>query len=144
MRSQQLDSKCLDDPEHVLNDDQLWNELEHPDNSRRAAALSLVDALAELAALRAQRRRTSFLIERHRIFRVRSIIRDLRSEDVALVETAARAFTEAVLVSTAINAEKASPTSVIRRSADVLLEAGREEFADLGASSTLRKGAQKP
>src|SRR3569623_847148 len=108
MRSAHLDSKCLDDPERIFNDDQLWKELEHPDSLRRASALAFVDVLAELAALRAARRKTSFLIERHHVFKTCSIVDDIRSEDLDLVQSATRVFVVALRVSAVIEADQTS------------------------------------
>lgn len=144
MRSEHHDSDRREDLDHVFSDDQLWEELEHPDPSRRASALELVDALADLAGLRARHHGTGFLIERHRIFKVRSIIKEMRSDDVLLAEAASRVFTVAMMVNAVIDAEALPTTDEIRASARNLFEGVRKRLAELDAAAAKHRGAGKP
>lgn len=74
--------------EQVFTDDQLWSELEDDDAERRDAAREAIDALAVLAALRAERRRTNFIYERHHIFDVGLLEADVLTNDEELREAA--------------------------------------------------------
>ena len=76
--------------EQLFTDERLWAELEIADSERREAAVAAIDALAQLASLRAKQRGTSFIEERQWIYDIERLHDDVKRGDVALHAPALR------------------------------------------------------
>ena len=74
----------------IFDSERLWQELSHPDHERRHAAIAVMEALAELADLRAEKYGLSFAEARLHIFDRGLLDRDLRDADPAIVRAARR------------------------------------------------------
>jgi hypothetical protein len=129
--------------DYIFHDERLWAELEHPDDARRQSALALMDALADLAALRAKKWGTSFLIERHNILKMIPIEVDMEFGEPELRRAAFRVFGEAMILEALIEAEHMPITDEIRQSARALCTMARERLAQMDAEET-RQQASNP
>jgi len=121
--------------EQVFTDEQLWAELEDEDEMRQEAASEAIDSLARLAALRAQRRGTGFIYERHHIFDAGLFDADIQSGDEELREAALDALFDVTSVEALIECashvptpEETAQTRAICARLDAQIEAMRKEL----------------
>jgi hypothetical protein len=123
--------------EQVFTDERLWIELENDDEERQDAASDAIDSLAKLAALRAQRRGTSFIYERHHIYDAGLFEADVLTNDEELREAALDAIDDVFHVRGLIDVAEHVPTpedmaraKAIRARLDAKLEAMQKALSD--------------
>lgn len=91
--------------EQLFTDEQLWEQVESGDPYKRDSAIEAIDALANLAAVRARKRRTHFLVERHAVFDVALLNADLTSNDRELYDAAERAWDSVTHIAALVESE---------------------------------------
>ena len=102
----------------LFTDEELWTELERPDDRRRQSAEVVMDVLCNLAQIRAKVRGTSFLQERRTIFDVDRMLAEMRIHDGELHEAASRAWIEVCKLVAIRDAENMPSTEEDRRWAE--------------------------
>ncbi len=142
MRSEhERNSNLFLDRDYIFHDERLWAELENPDHARRQSALALLDALADLSALRAKKWGTSFLIERHNVLKMIPIEVDMEFGEPELRRAACRVFEEAMILEALIDAEQMPVTDELRQRAHALLAMVRERLARMDVEDTRRQAS---
>jgi hypothetical protein len=114
----------------LFTDDELWAELERPDDRRRQSAVIVMDALCELAQVRAKLRGTSFLQERRTIFDVDRLLAEMRTHEGELYEAAFRAWNEVCQLSAIRDAEHLPSTEEDRRWAEEVVSKLRAKIEE--------------
>ena len=115
-----------------FDDDRLWAELERPEGARKRSALRAVDALAELAWLRARVDRAPFVSARRAIYDWDLLRAELRGErGDELRDAASRAWDEVNRLTALREAEDGVATDEVRQSARELVDWVRERLDDL-------------
>ena len=89
-----------------------------PNDRRRQSAVIVMDALCELAQVRAKQRGTSFLQERRTIFDVDRLLAEMRAHEGELYKPAFRAWNELCQLSAIRDAENLPSTDEDRRWAE--------------------------
>jgi len=102
----------------LFTEEELWTELERPDDQRRQSAVVVMDVLCNLAQIRAKVRGTSFLQERRTIFDVDRMLAEMRIHDGELHEAASRAWIEVCKLVAIRDAENMPSTEEDRRWAE--------------------------
>ncbi|MEO8549390.1 MAG: hypothetical protein ABI678_05440 [Kofleriaceae bacterium] len=127
--------------DYIFHDERLWAELESPNDTRRQSALALMDALADLSSLRAQRWGTNFLIERHNIFKMIPIEVDMEFGEPELRRAACRVFEQALILAALIEVERIPTSDAIRESAHALGTMARKRLAEMDVEDTRRQAS---
>jgi hypothetical protein len=126
--------------DQFFSDEQLWGQLESGDAEKRRCAISAIDALANLAAVRARKRRTHFLVERHAVFDVALLDADMKGNDRELYDAASRAFDEVTFIAALIDAETMELTEQQKRECEELHEWTLAKLAELKRAEARRNG----
>lgn len=126
--------------ERFFSDEQLWEQLESGDAEKRRCAIAAIDALANLAAVRARKRRTHFLVERHAVFDVALLDADLKGNDRELYAAAFRAFEEVTFIAALVDAETMELTEQQKRECEELYERTLAKVAELKRAEARRNG----
>jgi hypothetical protein len=125
--------------EQLWSDDQLWQQLESDDPYKRDCAMQAIDALANLAAVRARKRRTHFLIERHAVFDVLLMRADLDGNDRELHEAAVRAFSDVSHIAAIVEADTIELTEQEKQECRELHEWTLAKLAELERAAEARR-----
>ncbi|MFN0253777.1 MAG: hypothetical protein ACKV2T_43325 [Kofleriaceae bacterium] len=91
--------------DQLFTDDQLWKEFESPDPERCRLALESIDALANLAEVRARKRNSHFLVERHAVYDIALLSADIDGNDRELYDAAVRVWDEVTQLAALIDCE---------------------------------------
>jgi hypothetical protein len=126
--------------EQFFSDEQLWEQLESGDAEKRRCAIAAIDALANLAAVRARKRRTHFLVERHAVFDVVLLDADMKGNDRELYDAALRAFDEVTYIAALVDAETMELTEQQKRECEELHERTLARVAELKRAEARRNG----
>jgi hypothetical protein len=126
--------------DQFFSDEQLWEQLECGDAEKRRCAIAAIDALANLAAVRARKRRTHFLVERHAVFDVALLDADLKGTDRELYDAAFRAFDEVTYIAALVDAETMELTEQQKRECEELHERTLAKVAELKRAEARRNG----
>lgn len=100
--------------ETLCTDDEIWAELESTDPLRRESAVAAIDALANLASLRARLRGTSFLVERHAVYDYDLLRADMRSNNDELRDAAVNVWDDVTHVMALAGADEVELTEAER------------------------------
>lgn len=125
--------------EQLFNDEQLWEQLESGDEEMRRLTIEAIDALANLAAVRARKRRTHFLVERHAVFDVALLKADLDGNDRELYDAAFRVWDEVSHLAALIESENVELTEQERQECRELHEWTMAKLAELERAAETRK-----
>lgn len=117
--------------EQLFNDEQLWEQLESGDANVRGLAIEAIDALANLAAVRARKRRTHFLVERHAVFDVVLLNADLDGDDRELYDAAFRVWDEVSRLAALVECESVELTEQQKQECRALREWTLAKLAEL-------------
>ena len=101
--------------------------------------MSAIEALADLAALRAKKNGTSFLAERRTVFDVSRLLTDIRSKDRALHDAAFRAWDDVLEVIAVSEAERMPMTDELRERARQILVRTHERLAEMDRAAAARE-----
>ncbi len=91
--------------EQFFSDEKLWVEFESTDLYRRRCAIESIDALASLAEVRARKRCTNFLVERHAVYDVALLNADIEGNDRELYDAAFRVWDEVTHLAALVDAD---------------------------------------
>jgi hypothetical protein len=115
-----------------FDDDRLWAELERPEGERKRSALRAVDALAELAWLRARADGEPFVIVRRTIYDWDLLRADLHgTHGGELRDAALRAWEEVNHLVALREAEDGAATDEVRQCARELVDWVRDRLEDV-------------
>jgi hypothetical protein len=125
--------------DQLFTDEQLWEQLESSDPDMKRCAIEAIDALANLAAVRARKRRTHFLVERHAVFDVALMKSDLDGSDRELHDAALRAFSEVSHIAALVEAETIELTEQEKKECDELYEWTLAKVAEMKRAAEARE-----
>lgn len=125
--------------EQLFTDDQLWEQLESGDAYKRDSAIEAIDALANLAAVRAQKRRTHFLVERHAVFDVALLNADLAGNAPELYAAAERVWDSVTHIAALVESETIELTDDEKRWCRELHERTLAKLDDLRRAAEARR-----
>ncbi|MGE0402460.1 MAG: hypothetical protein AB7T06_37505 [Kofleriaceae bacterium] len=129
--------------DQLFTDDQLWQQFENSDPERRALAIEVIDALANLAEVRARKRRSHFLIERHAVYDIGLLNADLDGNDRELYDAAVQAWDEVTHLAALIECETNEPSEEDRRWARAVGAGMQEKIAEARSSAKAERGESR-
>jgi hypothetical protein len=127
--------------ETIFDDERLWRAVDHQDVRIRSIAFTTTESIAVLAALRAERRHTSFLAERHTIFAAVPLLQDMRSNDAELRKAADAVFCDLMQLIAHLDADTVTLTDEEKRQARELVEYARRRLRELERADAAQETA---